>query len=93
MSEERRRTSDEALSRFEGKLDAIISTQANMHAKQEVIRSKVERIETETIKTNGRVTAVEKWQNTKTGEFRIICWMIAIVAGAVVGAWVKVIFQ
>lgn len=90
--EERRRKSDEDLSRFEGKLDAILSTQSDMHAKQEVIRSKVDRIESETIKTNGRVTRLEDWKSTKNGQLSIICWIVAVLSTAMVGAWVKVLW-
>lgn len=91
--EERRRASDRVLDKIDGKIDKIFSVQSDMHAKQEVIKSKVERIESETIKTNGRVTRLETWQNTKKGSDKIICMIVIIVATAVVGAWVKLLFQ
>lgn len=89
--EERRRENDKTLDRLESKIDKLVSVQSDMHSKQEVIKSKVERIETETIKTNGRVTKVEAWQNTKNGELRIICWIVGVFVAAVIGAWVKIL--
>lgn len=97
--EERRRKSDEALYRFEGKLDAILHTQSDMHAKQEVIRTKVEVIEAETKKTNGRVTKLEdgcvemnRWKDIKTGELKVVSWILGVIIVALIGAWVKVLF-
>lgn len=90
--DERRRQSDYDLERFEEKIDRILETQSNMFAKQEVIKSKVERIEHETIKTNGRVSSLEEWKNIKNGQFSLICWVIGIIAAALAGAWFKVLF-
>lgn len=93
MSEERRRQSDKALDEFGKILKDTAKTVNEIHTNQAVIKEKVERIEKETIKTNGRVTKVEAWQNTKNGEFKIIYWAVGVVFASVVAAWVKIVIK
>jgi hypothetical protein len=89
--EERRRNSDHVLDELKESAKSISHTVNQIYTKQEVIKEKVERIERETIKTNGRVTNLESWRDNKTGEFRIICWISAVLVTAVIGAWVKIL--
>ena len=89
--EERRRSSDNVLDELKEHAKEISSIVHSIHTNQAIIKEKVERIERETIKTNGRVSSLETWRDTKNGEFRIICWISAVIVTAVIGAWVKIL--
>lgn len=88
--EERRRQADHILDELKELSNETSKTVNNIYANQAVIKEKVERIERETIKTNGRVTSLETWKNQQIGSSRVICWAVGIVFAAVVGAWVKI---
>lgn len=89
--EERRRQADHILDELKQISKETAQTVNEIYTNQAVIKEKVERIEKETIKTNGRVTSLETWKNTKNGEFKIICWLSAVVVTALIGAWVKIL--
>lgn len=88
--EERRRQADHVLDELKELSKETANTVNQIYTNQAVIKEKVERIEKETIKTNGRVTSLETWKNQQIGSSKVICWAVGIVFAAVVGAWVKI---
>ena len=90
-NEERRRESDKVLNRLESKIDRLVDVQTDMYAKQAVISSVLSTVKDETTKTNGRVTNLESWRDTKNGESKVICWAVGVVFAAVVAAWIKLV--
>lgn len=91
--EERRRQNDHVLDELKNLGKETSKVVNEIYANQAVIKEKVERIEKETIKTNGRVTSLETWKNQQVGSSKVICWAISIIFAAVVAAWVKLVTQ
>ena len=91
--DERRRASDKVLDELKEILKETSGTVSQIYTNQAVIKSQVDRIEKETIKTNGRVTSLEEWKNTKTGEFKIICWIVSAIVVAVIGAYAGIFIK
>jgi uncharacterized protein YigA (DUF484 family) len=65
------------------KVSAIGAEVGQSSAKLDVIKPKLESIETQTTKTNGRVTSLEIWQAKSTGVMAAIAAMGGLIGWAV----------
>lgn len=93
MEEDRRRNSDKAIEELKALLQDTSRVVQTIHTNQALIKQKVENIDVQTTRTNGRVTALESWRDVKSGEFRIVCWVVAVVVVALVGAYANIFIR
>ena len=93
--DERRRYSDLVLERLEEQSSKTLEMISEIREKQGVIAIKINGIEIQTNRTNGRVSDIEDenitrdaWINETKGSFKIVCWIVAVFGVAIIGTWV-----